>query len=66
MSDGINGYRLSGRRHVYEFDGDDQLANINSGLTELIEENVELKKRIKNYRDERERLIQNISDLSAE
>lgn len=66
MSDGIDGYRLSGRRHVYEFDGDDQLANINSGVTEIIEENVELKKRIKNYRDERERLIQNISDLSAE
>ena len=66
MSDGIDGYRLSGRRHVYEFDGDDQLANINSGVTELIEENVELKKRMKNLRDERERLIQNISDLSAE
>lgn len=66
MSDGIDGYRLSGRRHVYEFDGDDQLANINSGVTELIEENVELKKRIKNFRDERERLLQNISDLSAE
>lgn len=66
MSDGIDSYWLSGRRHVYEFDGDDQLANINSGLTELIEENVELKKRVKNLRDERERLIQNISDLSAE
>ena len=62
MSDGIDGYRLSGRRHVYEFDGDDQLANINSGVTEI----VELKKRIKNFRDERERLLQNISDLSAE
>lgn len=66
MSDGIDSYWLSGRRHVYEFDGDDQLANINSGLTELIEENVELKKRVKNLKDERERLIQNISDLSAE
>ena len=66
MSDGIDSYWLSGRRHVYEFDGDDQLANINSGLTELIEENVELKKRVKNLRDEREKLIQNISDLSAE
>ena len=66
MSDGIDSYRLSGRRHVYEFDGDDQLANINTGITELIEENVEYKKRIKNLRDERERLIQTISDVSAE
>ena len=66
MSDGIDGYRLSGRRYVYEFDGDDQLANINSGLTELIDENVELKRRVKNLRDERERLLENISDLTAE
>jgi hypothetical protein len=66
MSDGIDSYRLSGRRHVYEFDGDDQLANINTGITELIEENVEYKKRIKNLRDERERLMQTISDVSAE
>ncbi len=66
MSDGVDAYRLSGRRHVYEFDGDDQLANVNSGLTELIDENVELKKRVKNLRDEREKMLQNISDLTAE
>ncbi len=66
MSDGVDGYRQSGRRHVYEFDGDDQLANINSALTEIIDENVEYKKRLKNLRDERERLMQNISDLTAE
>lgn len=66
MSDGIDGYRLSGRRYVYEFDGDDQLANINSGLTELIDENVEMKRRVKNLRDERERLLENVSDLTAE
>lgn len=66
ISDGIDSYRLTGRRHVYEFDGDDQLADINTGVTELIEENVEYKKRLKALRDERERLIQNISDLTAE
>ncbi len=54
MSDGIDGYRQSARRHVYEFDGDDQLANINSGITELIDENVEFRKRIKALRDERQ------------
>ena len=66
MSDGLDSYRLSNRRYLYEFDGDDQLANINNGLTEIIEENVELKRRVKNLRDERERLLENISDLTAE
>ena len=59
MSDGVDSYRVSGRRYIYEFDGDDQLANINSGLTEIIEENVELKRRLKNLRDEREKLMEN-------
>ena len=53
MSAGVDNYRLSGRRHSYEFDGDDQLANINSGITELIEENIELKRRIKHLREDR-------------
>jgi hypothetical protein len=34
-------------------DGDDQLADINAGVTELIEENIELKRRIKFLREER-------------
>ena len=66
MSDGIDSYRLSGRRYLYEFDGDDQLANINVGITEVIDENVELKRRVKNLRDEREKMIENLSDLTAE
>ncbi|MBQ8810862.1 MAG: hypothetical protein IJZ70_00935 [Bacteroidales bacterium] len=66
ISDGIDNYKASGRRHGFEFDGDDQLANINVGVTELIDENVELKRRVKNLRDDRERMIQNIADLTAE
>ncbi len=66
MSDGIDNYRHSGRRHVYEFDGDDQLANVNSGIIEIIDENIEYKKRMKNLRDECETLIQQISDITAE
>ncbi len=66
MSDGIDAYRHSGRRYVYDFDGDDQLANINAGMTEIIDENIECKKRVKHLRDERESLLQNISDLTSE
>ena len=55
ISDGIDNYRRSGRRHGYDFDGDDQIANINYGVTELIEENLELKKRVKALKEERNR-----------
>lgn len=55
ISDGIDNYRKSGRRHGFEFDGDDQLANINNGVTELIEENIELKKRVKALKEDRNR-----------
>ena len=51
MSDGIDAYRASGRMFVYSFDGDDQLANVNEGLSDLIEENTELKRRIKALRE---------------
>ena len=53
MSAGVDNYRLSNRKYGYEFEGDDQLANINGGLTELIEENLELKKRIKALREDK-------------
>ena len=53
ISDGIDNYRQTGRRHMYDMDGDDQLANINTGVSELIEENIELKHRLKALREER-------------
>jgi hypothetical protein len=55
MTEGINAYRSSGRRYNFVFDGDDQLAEINSGVTEIIEENVELKTRIKALRENLEK-----------
>jgi predicted PurR-regulated permease PerM len=53
MVAGLHNYRLSGRKHNYVFTGDDQLADINACVTELIEENIELKRRIKFLREER-------------
>ena len=55
MADCINAYRSSGRRYNFVFDGDDQLAEINSGVTEIIEENLELKTRIKALRENLEK-----------
>ncbi len=51
MSDGVDAYKATGRLFVHKFDGDDQLANVNEGLTDLIEENIELKRRIKALRE---------------
>ena len=57
MSNGIDNYRAIGKKYGYVFDGDDQLANINSGITEIIEENIELKGRVKMLRSEREKML---------
>lgn len=50
IADGISSYRSFGRRYNYTFEGDDQLADINAGVTEIVEENLELKARIKSLR----------------
>ena len=65
MSSGVDNYRAFGMRHSYTFDGDDQLANINNGLTELVDENIELKKRVKALREEREKML-NTNNLQSE
>jgi hypothetical protein len=53
MAEGLSAYRTSGRKYNYEFDGDDQLAEINEGITEVVDENIELKVRIKTLREDR-------------
>ena len=53
MTEGLSSYRTSGRRYNYTFDGDDQLAEINEGIVEVVEENLELKTRVKSLREER-------------
>ena len=63
MSAGIENYRAIGKRYGYNFDGDDQLANINTGLTEIIEENIELKSRLKGLRNERVRFLEATDEI---
>ena len=53
MADGLNAYRSSGRRYNYTFNGDDQLLEINEGITDVVEENIELKARVKYLREDR-------------
>jgi predicted PurR-regulated permease PerM len=53
MAEALSAYRSTGRRYNYTFDGDDQLAEINEGIVEVVEENLELKARVKSLREER-------------
>ena len=39
------------RRYTYTFDGNDQLNDLNTAITELTEENRSLRKRISDLRD---------------
>lgn len=61
MLSGMENYRFSGKRYTCTFDGDDELVSLNESLTELVDENVELKKRVTKLREERERLIESSS-----
>ena len=47
MLAGLDDYRSMGRRYGYAFEGDDQLAELNEGITELTEENRQYRRRIK-------------------
>ena len=43
----LDDYRSVGRKYENAFDGDDQLSELNEGITELAEENRQLRRRIK-------------------
>ena len=47
MLEGLDDYRSLGRRYGYVFDGDDQLAELNEGISDLTEENRQYRRRIK-------------------
>ena len=47
MLEGLDDYRSMGRRYNYTFDGDDQLAELNEGISDLTEENRQYRRRIK-------------------
>lgn len=51
ISEGLDNYRSIARPYNYTFDGDDQLKNISNGVSDLIDENIELKRRIRALKD---------------
>lgn len=59
IRDALDSYIRLGKKYTYSFDGDDQLSAINGYITELSEENVLLKKRIKNLKARKDELEDN-------
>ena len=55
MLSGLDEYQASGRRYNYTFDGDDQLVELNEGITDLTEENRQYRRRIKLLKDTQSR-----------
>jgi cell division septum initiation protein DivIVA len=49
----LNAYKTSGKRYGNVMDGNDHLSDINADVTEIIEENIELKHRVKNLKEDR-------------
>ena len=47
MLDGLDAYRSRDKKYNVKFDGDDQLAQLNDGISELANENRQLRSRIK-------------------
>lgn len=46
MLDSMNAYRENDKTYSYKFEGDDQLVELNSGISEIVNENQQLRKRI--------------------
>lgn len=51
MLTGLSNYKSFNKRYTYEFDGDDQLRELNDDITQIADENQQLKKRIASLRN---------------
>ena len=50
MLQGLDGYRSLNKKYTYTFDGDDELRQLNDGITEIVSENIQLRKRLKDLK----------------
>ncbi len=51
MTRSLKNYSLFGKSYNYDFEGDDELKDLNEGITELAGENKQLRSRLKAFRD---------------
>ncbi len=52
MMDGLKSYREYNKNYVNHFDGDDQLSELNKDISDLVQENRQLRERIRGLRQE--------------
>lgn len=50
MLEHLSSYRSYNKKYSYQFDGDDQLSELNDGISELVSENQQLRKRLNAFR----------------
>ena len=50
MLDALSAYRSNDKRYTVMFEGDDQLSELNEGISELAGENQQLRRRIREIR----------------
>ncbi len=64
MLAGLDNYRSFGSKYNCSFDGDDQLVELNGGITEITGENIQLRKRLKALRSsiEKKDSVQEVSE----
>jgi len=51
MLSGMRNYRSFNKKYTYTFEGDDELSELNDGITELVGENQQLRKRVSDMRE---------------
>lgn len=51
MLSGLDNYKSIGKKYTCTFDGDDEISKLNAGITEITEENRQLRRRIKDLRE---------------
>ena len=51
MLSGLDNYRSYNKKYTYDFEGDDQLKELNAGIMELVGENQQLRKRVSDLRE---------------
>lgn len=51
MLEGLKNYRAYNKKYSYDFDGDDELRELNTGISDLIAENQQLRKRLTSIRN---------------
>ena len=59
----MENYTQNAQKYMCTFDGNDQLAALNGQIAEVVEENIELRRRVKSLRDEREKLIEAVQSV---